>query len=58
MDMNRLNELMAESRLLELEITDSMFGSIFTDEQRERMRNQIEELRNIAQISSKRKKES
>jgi len=41
----RINELMAESRLLELEITESMFGRVFTDEQRKRMRAQIEEFR-------------
>ena len=45
--MNRLNILMAESRLLELEITDSMFGSIFSPEQRQRMQQQIGELRKL-----------
>ncbi len=45
--MNRLNILMAESRLLELEITDSMFGSIFSPEQRQRMKEQIDELRKL-----------
>lgn len=48
-NLNRLNELMAESRLLELEITESMFGRIFTDEQRNRMRAQIEEFRKLTQ---------
>jgi len=45
--MNRLNILMAESRLLELEITDGMFGSIFSPAQRQRMREQIDELRKL-----------
>jgi hypothetical protein len=43
--LNRTTELMAESRLLELEITSQMFGSIFTENQRNQMRRQIEELR-------------
>ncbi|MBX9936089.1 MAG: hypothetical protein K2Y10_05805 [Burkholderiaceae bacterium] len=43
--LNRTTELMAESRLLELEITSGMFGSIFSDEQRDRLERQIEELR-------------
>jgi hypothetical protein len=42
--LNRLNQLMAESRLLELEITYSMFGASFTEEQREKMHSQIDEL--------------
>jgi hypothetical protein len=42
--LNRTIELMAESRLLELEITLQMFGSIFTTEQQARMKKQIEEL--------------
>lgn len=43
--LNRTTELMAESRLLELEITAGMFGSIFSDEQRATLKKQIEELR-------------
>jgi len=43
--LNRTTELMAESRLLELEITSGMFGSIFSDEQQVRLEKQIEELR-------------
>lgn len=42
--LNRTTELMAESRLLELEIT-GMFGSIFSDEQQAALIKQIEELR-------------
>ena len=42
--MNQLNVLMAESRILELEITDSMFGSMFSSAQRQRMQEQIEQL--------------
>jgi len=45
--MNRLNILMAESRLLELEITDGMFGSIFSSAQRQRMQQQIDELHKL-----------
>jgi len=45
--LNRINEVMAESRLLELEITEAMFGSIFTADQRARMKAQIDELRNL-----------
>lgn len=45
--LNRLNILMAETRLLELEITEGMFGSVFTDDQRARMKGQIEELRQL-----------
>ena len=45
--MNRLNILMAESRLLELEITDGMFGSIFSPSQRQRMQEQIDQLRKL-----------
>ena len=43
--LNRTTELMAESRLLELEITSEMFGSIFSEEQQARLAKQIEELR-------------
>jgi len=46
-NLNRLNILMAESRLLELEITVGMFGSYFTDDQQKRMKDQIEELRQL-----------
>jgi len=42
-NLNRLNELMAESRLLELEITQNMFGQRLTKEQRDRMEKQIQE---------------
>lgn len=45
--LNRINELMAESRLLELQITHSMFGACFSDEQRGRMESQIDELRSL-----------
>ena len=45
--MNRLNMLMAESRLLELEITDGMFGSMFSSAQRRRMQQQINELHKL-----------
>jgi hypothetical protein len=45
--LNRLSQLMAESRLLELEITYTKFRQVFTDEQRERMEAHIAELRNL-----------
>ena len=44
-NLNRINELMAESRLLELEITQTMFGRVFTDEQREKLKGHVEEFR-------------
>jgi hypothetical protein len=43
--LNRINLLMAESRLLELEITERTFGPMFTSEQRQRMKEHIEELK-------------
>jgi len=46
-DLSRLNQLMCESRLLELEITYLRWGSSFTDEQRSRMQMQIEELKKL-----------
>jgi hypothetical protein len=46
-NLNRTNELMAESRLLELEITRSMFGGMFSEEQRKTLLRQIEELRTL-----------
>jgi hypothetical protein len=45
--LNRINYLMAESRLLELEITQSKFSPAFSSEQRERMKNQIDELKKL-----------
>lgn len=45
--LNRLNLLMAESRLLELEITEATFGRVFSEEQRERMKHHITELRQL-----------
>ena len=51
-NLNRITHLMAESRLLELEITEGNFGSVFSTEQRERMKNQIEELRELTQPSA------
>jgi hypothetical protein len=46
-NLTRLNILMAESRLLELEITEATFGPVFSDEQRERMNQHIAELRRL-----------
>ena len=51
-NLNRLTVLMAESRLLELEITAGTFGPVFTDEQRTRMNEQIEELRRLTASES------
>jgi hypothetical protein len=42
--LNRINILMAESRLLELEITETTFGGVFSIDQRDRMKQQIAEL--------------
>jgi len=47
--LNRINHVMAESRLLELEITSGAFGQMFTPEQRERMDKQINELRGLTE---------
>jgi hypothetical protein len=44
---NQINILMAESRLLELEITETTFGGVFSNDQRERMQEQIAELRRL-----------
>ena len=45
--LSRLNMLMAESRLLELEITAPRFGPEFSAEQRTRMQRHIDELRRL-----------
>lgn len=45
--LDRLTEVMAESRLLELEITSGMFGTMFSADQRARMQRQIESLKSI-----------
>ena len=47
--LQRLNQLMAESRLLELEITEANFGPVFTAEQRDRMQRQIAEFRELTE---------
>ena len=46
-NLGRLQVLMAETRLLELEITDNHFGRHFSPEQRNQMKKQIEELRRL-----------
>jgi hypothetical protein len=45
--LNRLNLLMAESRLLELEITETNFCPVFSGEQWARMKRHIDELRSL-----------
>ena len=50
-NVSRLTELMAESRLLELEITEGTFGTMFSAEQRQRMQTHIDELRKLTQPS-------
>ena len=45
--LNRINYLMAESRLLELEITEGNFGPVFSDEQRDKMKGHIDELKKL-----------
>jgi hypothetical protein len=47
--LNRLNLVMAESRLLELEITEANFGPVFSSEQRTRMKAHIAELRRLTE---------
>lgn len=49
---NRINELMAESRLLELEITTGMFGPFFSSDQQAKLKKQIEELRSLTSSQS------
>ena len=49
--LNRINYLMAESRLLELEITEGNFGPVFSNEQRERMKLHINELKKLTSTS-------
>ncbi len=51
-NLNRINLLMAESRLLELEITEGNFGPVFSKEQRERMKKHIDELRKLTKSRS------
>lgn len=46
-DLHRINVVLAESRLLELQITEGMFGLVFSDEQREQMNKHIEELKRL-----------
>src|SRR5438874_1306016 len=46
-NLNRLIELGAESRLLELEITEATFGGFFTEQQRGRMQEHIKEYRSL-----------
>lgn len=50
--LNRINYLMAESRLLELEITEGNFGPVFSEEQRNRMKKQINELKSLTEENS------
>jgi hypothetical protein len=45
--LNRISELMAESRLLELEITESNFGGVFSSDQQKRLKAHILELRKL-----------
>jgi hypothetical protein len=52
--LNRLTLLMAESRLLELEITEANFGRVFSAEQRARMKQHIDELRQLTQKNTTR----
>ena len=47
--LNKINHVMAESRLLELEILSETFGQVFTTEQQQRMVNQINELRGLTE---------
>jgi len=51
-NVNKLTELMAQSRLLELEITAENFSAVFTVEQRNRMQQHIEHLRDLTGVGS------
>lgn len=51
-NLNRLNLLMAESRLLELEVTQSLFANGFTTEQRKRMEKHIKEIRKLLETNN------
>ena len=44
---NLLIEVMAETRQMELEITSGMLGAMCSDDQQQRMKDQIERLRGI-----------
>jgi len=55
-NLNRINYLMAESRLLELEITEGKFGLVFSSEQRKRMQDHIEELKKLTKSSANKAK--
>ncbi len=46
-NVNKLSEIMAQSRILELEITADNFGAVFTEEQRKRMQQHIDNLREL-----------
>lgn len=50
--LNRINVVMAESRLLELEITEKTFGPMFTPEQRQKMKDHIGLLKELTEKSS------
>ncbi len=52
-NLEKITHLMAESRLLELEITDGKFGPFFTDEQRSRMKKHIDELKELMKQDDK-----
>lgn len=51
-NVNRLNTLMAESRILELKITEGMFGQMLTRDQQIEMRKQIDELSRLTKTLS------
>ena len=46
--LRQITELMAESRLLELEITSQNFGAVFTADQRARMQQHIDRLKSLS----------
>ena len=52
-NINQLNQLMAESRLLELEITEDNFAAVLSEEQRQRMQIHIDKLRKLTQLNEK-----
>ena len=48
--LERMNCLMAESRLLELEIVENNIGHNFTEDQRKKMKQHIDELRKLIKL--------
>lgn len=52
-NINKINHIMAESRILELEITQDKFGTTLPKEQQDKMGNHILELKKLTNIKEK-----